>query len=147
MRARWSVCSSVLGIIFRLLHFAKQIKNVISLQCWLIYIKLWVSDITSYKFIGHDHVFCSLLQLYFYYFLKTIFSVLASAAHILKTIFSYSWYELCDSRSVVSDSLDPMDCSLPGPLCPWNSPGMNTGVDCLLWMCCFSSSTSWLLWS
>ena len=24
---------------------------------------------------------------------------------------------------------------------------MNTGVGCLLWMHCFSSSTSWLLWS
>ena len=24
---------------------------------------------------------------------------------------------------------DPMDCSLPG-FCPWDSPGMNTGVGC-----------------
>ena len=23
-----------------------------------------------------------------------------------------------------------MDCSLPGSLCPWNSPGKNTGVGC-----------------
>ena len=29
-----------------------------------------------------------------------------------------------ESRSVVSDSLPPMDC-------PWNSPGQNTGVDSL----------------
>ena len=37
------------------------------------------------------------------------------------------------SCSVVSDSLwTPMDCSLLGPrlLCPWNSPGKNTGVGC-----------------
>ena len=25
---------------------------------------------------------------------------------------------------------DPMDCSLPWLLCPWNSPGKNTGMDC-----------------
>ena len=26
---------------------------------------------------------------------------------------------------------DPMDCSPPGSsLCPWDSPGKNTGVDC-----------------
>ena len=25
---------------------------------------------------------------------------------------------------------NPMDCSLPGSLCPWNSPGQNTGVGC-----------------
>ena len=25
---------------------------------------------------------------------------------------------------------DPTDCSPPGPLCPWDSPGKNTRVDC-----------------
>ena len=25
---------------------------------------------------------------------------------------------------------DPMDCNLPGSLCPWDSPGKNTGVGC-----------------
>ena len=25
---------------------------------------------------------------------------------------------------------DPMDCSPPGSVCPWNSPGKNTGVGC-----------------
>ena len=25
---------------------------------------------------------------------------------------------------------DPMDCSLPWPLCPWDFPGRNTGVGC-----------------
>ena len=25
---------------------------------------------------------------------------------------------------------DPMDCSPPRPLCPWDSPGKNTGVGC-----------------
>ena len=25
---------------------------------------------------------------------------------------------------------DPMDCSSPGFLCPWDSPGKNTGVAC-----------------
>jgi len=35
-----------------------------------------------------------------------------------------------ESRSVVSDSLRPMDCqgSSDRFLCPWNSPGQNTGV-------------------
>ena len=25
---------------------------------------------------------------------------------------------------------DPMDCSSPGSLCPWDSPGKNSGVGC-----------------
>ena len=33
------------------------------------------------------------------------------------------------SRSVVYDSRNPMDCTRL--LCPWDSPGKNTGVDCL----------------
>ena len=39
---------------------------------------------------------------------------------------------VCVSCLVVSDSLWPTDCSLPGPrlLCPWNFPGRNTGVGC-----------------
>ncbi|CAI9158808.1 unnamed protein product [Rangifer tarandus platyrhynchus] len=32
--------------------------------------------------------------------------------------------------SVVSDSLDPMDCSLPGSSVHRDSPGRNTGVGC-----------------
>ena len=34
------------------------------------------------------------------------------------------------SHSVVSDSLQPMDCSPPGFLCAWNSLGKNTGMGC-----------------
>ena len=35
------------------------------------------------------------------------------------------------NRSVVSDSLGiPMDGSPPRLLCPWDSPGKNTGVGC-----------------
>ena len=34
-------------------------------------------------------------------------------------------------RSIMSDSFaDPMDCSPLRRLCPWNSPGKNTGVGC-----------------
>ena len=33
------------------------------------------------------------------------------------------------SHSVMSDSLHSMDCSPTRLLCPWNSPGKNTGVD------------------
>ena len=35
----------------------------------------------------------------------------------------------CVSHSVLSDSWDPMDSSAR-LLCPWNSPGKNTGVGC-----------------
>ena len=34
------------------------------------------------------------------------------------------------SRRVVSNSCDPVDCSSPRPLRPWDSPGKNTGVGC-----------------
>ena len=37
---------------------------------------------------------------------------------------------VCVSRSVVSDSLWPHGLQPARLLCPWNSPGMNTGVDC-----------------
>ena len=38
----------------------------------------------------------------------------------------------CDalSPSVVSDSCEPMDCSLPDPSAHGDSPGMNTGMGC-----------------
>ena len=36
----------------------------------------------------------------------------------------------CVSRSVVSDSLRPHRLQPARFLCPWNSPGKNTGVDC-----------------
>ena len=34
------------------------------------------------------------------------------------------------SHYAMSDSCDPMDSSLPRLLCPWNSPGKDTGVGC-----------------
>ena len=34
------------------------------------------------------------------------------------------------SRSVVSDSSDPMDCSPPGSSIHWDFPGKSTGVEC-----------------
>ena len=34
------------------------------------------------------------------------------------------------SRSVVSDSCYPIDCSTARLLCSWDSPGKNTGVGC-----------------
>ena len=33
-------------------------------------------------------------------------------------------------RSVCLTLCNPMDCSLPGTFCPWNSPGKNTGMGC-----------------
>ena len=37
---------------------------------------------------------------------------------------------MCVNHSVVSDSFDPMDCSLPGSSVHKDSPGKNTGVGC-----------------
>ena len=37
---------------------------------------------------------------------------------------------VCVSCSVMSDSLQPHGLLLTRPLCPWNSPGKNTGVGC-----------------
>ena len=38
-------------------------------------------------------------------------------------------YVVCVNHSVVSDSLRPHGLQLTRLLCPWNSPGKNTGVD------------------
>ena len=37
---------------------------------------------------------------------------------------------VCVSRSVVSNSLRPHELQPTRLLCPWNSPGKNTGVGC-----------------
>ena len=37
---------------------------------------------------------------------------------------------VCVSHSVISDSLRPHGLWLSRILCPWNSPGKNTGVGC-----------------
>ena len=37
---------------------------------------------------------------------------------------------MCVSSSVVFDSLQPHGLQPTRLLCPWNSPGMNTGMDC-----------------
>ena len=39
---------------------------------------------------------------------------------------------VCAAPSVVSDSLRPRGLYPGRPLCPWNSPGRNTGVGCHL---------------
>ena len=44
-----------------------------------------------------------------------------------------SWYQACsesESCSVVSNSLPPYGLQPAGLLCPWDSPGKNTGVGC-----------------
>ena len=38
--------------------------------------------------------------------------------------------DVCYVASVMSDSVDTMDCSLPGSPVHGNSPGKNTGVGC-----------------
>ena len=50
---------------------------------------------------------------------------------ISKALLLWNLSECCCSvASVVSDSLQPMDCSPTRLLCPWDSPGKNTGVGC-----------------
>ena len=39
-------------------------------------------------------------------------------------------YDVCVSHSAVSNSLQPHGLQLAGFLCPWDSPGKNTGVGC-----------------
>ena len=46
----------------------------------------------------------------------------------IRTLFSYWWWWF--SRQVVSDSFDPMDCSLSGSSVHGDSPYKNTGVGC-----------------
>ena len=35
-----------------------------------------------------------------------------------------------ESQSCAQLFCDPKDCSLPGPLCPWDFPGKNSVVGC-----------------
>ena len=41
-----------------------------------------------------------------------------------------SHFQMCVCAQSCLTGCDPMDCSPPGSLCPWNSPGKNTGVGC-----------------
>ena len=52
----------------------------------------------------------------------------------------YSATSMCVSRSVMSNSLRPQGLELCRLLCPWDSPGKNTGVGCIS----FSRGSSWL---
>ena len=60
--------------------------------------------------------------------------VLNSYCGVQKTKFGMknmsSWLCVCDSRSVMSDSLKHQGLDSARLLCPWNSPDKNTGVDC-----------------
>ena len=46
-------------------------------------------------------------------------------------------------RAVVSDSVRPMDCSLQALLCPWDSPGKNTGGVAILFSRGSSQPREW----
>ena len=73
------------------------------------------------------HPSAAQLQFGQHYFVECLlfFKVLSSL--------SQSWlhYELCVSCSVVCSSWWSPGLWLTKLLCPWNSPGKNTGVDCL----------------
>ena len=49
--------------------------------------------------------------------------------YYLTGLILYHWSEVKWSRSVMSYSLQPVDCSTPGSS-PWDSPGKNTEVGC-----------------
>ena len=51
---------------------------------------------------------------------------------MLLHIMTVSYYVYVHAKSLQSclTLCDPPDCSPARPLCPWNSPGKNTGVDC-----------------
>ena len=42
-------------------------------------------------------------------------------------VYEVKWSEVTQSCPTLCN---PMNCSLPGFLCPWDSPGRNTGVGC-----------------
>ena len=59
-------------------------------------------------------------------------SLLQKLANALASQQSNQWGpRSCVSRSAVSDSLRPHGLQPTRLLCPWDSPGKNTGVDCL----------------
>ena len=47
-----------------------------------------------------------------------------------KCIYTHMYICYCVSHSVMPDSVTPMDYSPARLLCPWDSPGKNTGVGC-----------------
>ena len=48
----------------------------------------------------------------------------------VKILFCQLWVCVCVSCLVVSDSVQPHRLQPTRPLCPWDSPGKNTGVGC-----------------
>ena len=54
----------------------------------------------------------------------------ASSARICHPTTSCVCVCVCERRSVVPDSLQPHGLWPASLLCPWNSPGKNTGVGC-----------------
>ena len=50
--------------------------------------------------------------------------------HIYMSLYIASWCKVSISHSVVSDSLWPCGLWSTRLLCPWDSPGKNTGVGC-----------------
>ena len=72
---------------------------------------------------------------------------LASTTLLLSQGLGASWESLCAClvASVVSDSLRPHGPSPAGLLCPWDSPGKNTGVGCHFLLQRGSLTSAWKL--
>ena len=58
-----------------------------------------------------------------------IYSSSPLAIYITRGIVCMSTLLLCCAQSYLT-LFDPVNCSLPGLLCPWYFPGKNTGVGC-----------------
>ena len=101
------------------MHFFMQAQASSGLTC------LWCLEYSDYFEVNHFK-FC--LQK----------GILPPVCNLLLELSLLAWFyhfalscpKWSVSCSVVSDSCDPMDCSLPGSSCPWNSPGKDTGVGC-----------------
>ena len=48
----------------------------------------------------------------------------------LRALMLFHGHCVCSVTQSCPTLCDPLDCSLPGLLCPWDSPGKNTGVAC-----------------
>ena len=89
---------------------------VLSLQCFE----------TSYIFLAHLHWLCK-----YYFYIVVDQGFLTLHYWYFEPGGSLSWGAIsCVLCSVVSDSLRPHGLWPARLLCPWDSPGKNTGVDC-----------------
>ena len=64
------------------------------------------------------------MQIFFY------FTYLLSLSHLYLYVYTHTREHVCTEASVVSNSLWPYELQPTRFLCPWDSPGKNTGLGC-----------------